>query len=261
MTTFPRRLRRVLGAAAAALALTGGLALHATRPAEASCGPLSDKSVSGTITGEDGRAANAIVGFTFVDIFGYRVDARGCRLEGDAYGRSVHVNSTLPATGGTTATAWSNNWWIDRIPANVREVWIETYPKGPDGKTDYSHYSGVVRPKVLPGTRNVNLRFPVSCAQGGRAGAIRGTVTLHGQRITPDWIGYWSESPTSPQMGYALGIGSNGGYVSPPLSSTPAGPGQPQAYGVNMYYQGRFIFRGHVLVYPCKTTVLNIIEP
>lgn len=255
-----RRFRSVLGGAAIVLALTSGLALQGNRQAEASCGPLSDKSISGTIAGDDGRAVNAVVGFTFVDIFGYRVDARGCRLQGDAYGRSIHVNSTLPATGGVGEAGWSNDWWIDRIPANVRDVWVETYPKGPDGKTDYNRYAGIVRPRVLPGTRNLTLRFPVTCANGGKTGAIRGTMTVKGKRVTPSWIGYWSENDTSPQMGYAIGGGADGGYVSPPLSSSPPAPGKPQAYQLMVSADGVTYKYRSVPVYPCRTTTFNIVE-
>lgn len=255
LRTSPGRLAGLLAAVAL---ITPVVLADAPTAAEASCGTLSNKSVSGTLAGEDGRAVDGVIGFTFVDEFGNRLDARGCRLQGDQYGRAVQLNAQLPSSGAPMSADTATAFWVDHIPNNVREVWVESYPKGSDGKTDYSHYSGVYRGKVPPGTRGLNLRFPTSCSAGGRAGAIAGTVYYKGQRVTPTWIGFWSESESSAQMGYALAKGNNGGYVSPPLSSSPASGGAPQRYRMNMYIGSVFVQRTNIPVYPCTTTTLNV---
>lgn len=244
----------------AALAVVAATLLVGYQPhaAEASCGTLTTKSVSGTLAGEDGHAVNGVIGFTFVDDFGNRLDARGCRLEGDQYGRVVHLNAQLPANGAAPSGDTSSFFWIDRIPSNVKEVWVESYPKNVNGTTDYSHYTGVYRGKVPPGTGGLNLRFPVGCSAGGRTGAIAGDVWYKGQRVTPNWVGFWSESETSAQMGYGMGKTSNGSYVSPPLSSSPAAGGQPQRYRMQMYIGSVFVQRTNIPVYPCTTTNLRV---
>lgn len=109
---------------------------------------------------------NGSIGFTLVDEFGNRLDPRGCRLQGDQYGRVMHLNALLPATGAAQSSDTSTNFWLDHIPSNVQQIWVESYPKNVAGKTDYSHYTGIYRGKVLPGTTGINLRFPVTCAAG-----------------------------------------------------------------------------------------------
>ena len=244
----------VLALALSVLVTVGLVGLGPSRPAEATCGSLSDKSITGTLTGEDGHAVNAVVGFTFVDLFGYRLDARGCRYPGDAYGRAVQLNATLPATGALPGPDTNSAFRIDHIPSNVHVVWVESYPKGPDGKTDYSHYSGVYRPDVLPGTQNVRLSFPTTCAAGGTGGAISAQWYYKGVRTTPDWAGMWSESNLSPQMGYSLAKGSNGGFTSFSLASAPGSDGQPQLYQVQIYYHGQMFRHWSVPVHRCQTT-------
>ncbi len=260
MTRPPRLLRVVSLCASLVFVATIG-ALSGAGPADASCGATGSKSIAGTLSGDDGRAVNALVGFTFVDEFGYRLDARGCRLAGDAYGRTFHLNAALPASGAKPSAATSNQFRIDGIPANVKEVWVETYPKGPDGRTSYGHYAGVYRPQVAPGTTNLNLKLPVVCGQGGHTGTIVAKVFVAGRPVSPTWLAFWSESSTSPQMGYALGNGSTGGFTSPPLSSTPAAAGQPQRYQVFMYDNGRMLWHDAIPVYACRITTVRIDVP
>ena len=257
LPNFSSRFRR---SAAFVLTLVVGasvVTLSTAGPAQASCSTLTDQSIAGNLTGDDGQAVNAVIGFTFVDEFGYRLDIRGCRLQGDAYGRVFHLNSNLPATGAAQTSTTSNYFWIDRIPANVKEVWVETYPKGPNGVTDYSHYTGVYQPKVAPGTMNLNLHLPVTCAAGGRTGAIVGTVFIGGKAVDPTWMGFWSQGSTNGKMGYALSGGTQGGFTSPPLATNPIND-QPQHYQVVVDWNGIMLHRYEVPVFPCQTTHVRI---
>jgi hypothetical protein len=236
------------------------LVLGGAAPAQASCGSLTDKSIAGTLSGDDGRAVNAMVGFTYVDEFGYRLDVRGCRLSGDAYGRVFHLNAGVPETGTAPTSATSDRFFIGNIPSAVKEVWVETYPKTPGGATSYRRYAGVYQPAVAPGRMNLNLRLPLTCAAGGRTGAIVASVFIGGRQVTPTWMGYWSETASSKQMGYALSGGSPGGFVSPPLSSSPGANGRPQTYEVAIFYKGTTYWRHGLPVYACKTTHVRIDE-
>ena len=94
-----KRARRVSALVSAVALALAGVTLSQAGPAQASCSSLTNKSISGTLNGDDGAAVNALVGFTYVDELGYRLDIRGCRLPGDAYGRVFTMNSGLPATG------------------------------------------------------------------------------------------------------------------------------------------------------------------
>jgi hypothetical protein len=242
-----RRISALVSAVALALA---GVTLSQAGPAQASCSSLTNKSISGTLSGDDGSAVNALVGFTYVDELGYRLDIRGCRLPGDAYGRVFTMNSGLPATGAAQTSDTSNQFWVNNIPADVKEVWVETYPKGPNGVTNYARYAGVYAPHLQPGRTGVDLHFPVSCANGGHTGAIVGTFFVAGHQVTPSWIGFWGEQGL-PEMGYGIAAGVAGGFTSPPL---PNG----QTYQVVVTWNGQ-TFRQHaVQVNACQTTHIRI---
>ncbi len=250
--------RRKTALVVALIAGVSGLVLGTAGTAQASCGSLTNKSISGKLSGDDGRAVNAVVGFTYVDEFGYRLDIRGCRLPGDAYGRVFHLNANAPDTGTVPTSRTSNAFFIDRIPSGVKEVWVETYPKDATGATSYRHYAGVYRPAVAPGTANLDLHFPVTCASGGTTGAIVASYYVHGRRVTPSWVGYWSETNTSSHMGYALSGSSPGGFVSPPLSSTTGFWGATQTYRVGVFYGTNVSWHTGLPVYPCRTTYLRL---
>ena len=255
-----KQLSRFKRGVAAAIVLTIGttvLTLNGAGQAQASCSTLTDKAVGGTLAGDDGRAVNGVVGFTFVDEFGYRLDIRGCRLAGDAYGRVFHLNSYAGASGVTQTSATSNAFRVDRIPATVKEVWVETYPKAADGSTDYSHYTGVYEARVRPGTTNLAMHFPVTCSQGGRTGAIVVSLAVGGQPVTPSWIGYWSEGSVNHKVGYALASGGLGTFTSPPLATNPV-TSTPELYQVVIDVNGRQVRRTDVPVYPCQTTSIAI---
>lgn len=160
------------------------------------CSSVLPTWIGGRVYGEDGRAINALIGLSFTTESGAHLDKNGkmpCKdRECVTYSVVQNVNSTLPAVGGPqegNVTTWGKC-----VGMPTSKVWIEVYPRGPDGKTTFARYGAAVDNRMIkPGVANVfDLRLPVRAALGGNAGAIAGSVTCNGTPVKPTVIRAWS---------------------------------------------------------------------
>jgi len=138
----------------------------------------------------DTRALNALIG---VEAFnGQQVDRNGALLNTDSYSWIVHVNPALPLEGSTDPHARRD--WNDPaqqcVSANVRQVFIEVYPRRPPNgfPTDFTrfgeaaHYGQPITPNA---DNQILLRLPVRDEQSGNTGYVNGYITANGGPV-PD---------------------------------------------------------------------------
>jgi hypothetical protein len=194
-----------------------------------------------TIYGEDGRAVNELIGISYVDGSGSALDGyveQGATSGAcGGYSACHAVNPTLPASGSTTEGVTSLSYCV---AANVAGVWIEEYPRDPQGVTDESRYgeADYNEPRNAfdgSGVATLDGRLPMRYDQGGNTGFLRGNVTCDGAPVVPTRLNAWSNDG-----GTACGIQgfSAGGLVSPTgynyMFQYLAGG---QCYAPSQYYQ------------------------
>jgi len=229
-------------------------------PAGATVCNSATRTVSGTVSGQDWRYVDVLIGFDFLDSSGRHIDARpgsstfGCGGV-SGYGLTLRVNRSLPATGSTTTG--TKNWSVT-VPTNVKQAFIEVYPQAAnDGGTDESRYGHALRRKVpIPYGQSIYIKMPLVCAQGGRTGKIAGYVTKKGVRVKADRAATWSmaadNNTANPILGWNVGTAQTTGYYYIPNLY----PGQ--YYVVQVRKDGVLIQKANVWVNACKTTPLNI---
>jgi hypothetical protein len=249
------RLRLTL---ACLVASTAAPLLVAT-PAHATPCVTTTRTITGTISGQDGRYVDAMLGFDLINSAGVHVNAVpgsatfGCTGP-SGYGLTLRVNRTLPATGSTTS---GTKTWKVVVPTNVKMAYIEVYPRAAGyGGTDESRYGHALRRKLpVPYGKTVVVKLPLICALGGKTGKIHGYVTKHGVRVQADRVVAWSmandNNVASPILGWNMGApASNGYYVVPNMP-----PGQ--YYTVHFTKDGVTQVKNNVWVNPCKATALG----
>ena len=227
MTLRPRALLAVLSCVAALLGASAGSA----GPAAADGTML----IGGTIDGSDGRAVDALIGLDLKDASGQVIAGSGC-VRSDTcpvstYGVIVRINGTLPAEGSAdTSTATIE--WAASIPANTANVYIEVYPKNPQGVTSEARYGHAMRHNIrVPTDAPIDLHLPLVCSQGGATGSISGNATKNGAPLPLKRVVAWSTDPFSdtnrPTLGWNIGTAnSDGTYVVPNLASSAGGLAQ-----------------------------------
>ncbi|HEU0129500.1 MAG TPA: hypothetical protein VFQ85_00735 [Mycobacteriales bacterium] len=247
------RLRFLLAAAVAAAPL-----LVAVPSAHAAC-TTGTKTVVGSISGQDRRFVDALIGFDVLDSSGRHLGAKygdssfGCAGQ-RGYGLTLRVNGSLPATGSTTSGTKS---WKAVLPANATHMWIEVYPQAAGyGGTDESRYGHTMRRKIpVPYGATVNLRLPLICSQGGSTGVINGFVSKGGVRVAADRVAAWSLAPDnntpSPILGFNVGYAKSNGYYAIP--NLPSG----QTYTVQITKSGVMKQYYNVRVNSCAGTYLG----
>lgn len=215
------------GAAAASILMTSG------------CAPATPKSVSGTISGADGRIVDAMLGFDVLDAARNKIDMGYLKV---GYSDLQRLNYCVPVTGSTVTGEVCPNgkntgftWSLD-LPANASYVYVEAYPKAPnsnDWLNNYNGYTGVAagstnmtrygmayRPNIpiFGKTTGISIQLPVVCAAGGTTGALAGRVS--GWPGGSGEIDAWAYGSNSPALGFGIGkVDSNGYYTIPNLQS------------------------------------------
>jgi hypothetical protein len=243
-----------------ALACVPALAapLVVATPANAACAAAT-KTVVGSISGQDRRFVDALIGFDVLDKYGKHIGATqgqssfGCTGQ-RGYGLTIRVNRDLPATGSTTTGTKS---WKAVLPANATHVYIEVYPQAAGyGGTDESRYGHSMRRKIpVPYNATVNLRLPLLCSLGGSTGVINGYVSKGGVRVAADRVAAWSmaadNNVPNPVLGFNVGYSkSNGYYAVPNLAGN-------QKYTVQITEAGVMKQFYNVQVNACKGTYLG----
>lgn len=197
-TGIAGRRRYVLSLAALSALMIAGVTVLTTWPASAAvqgaavapgCTSARPTRLGGAIYGyPDNRALDAIIGVQTVDASGKTVDLAGS-AQASGYTYVQRVNPTLPATGSDTGGG--KTWGGVCMSSVITEVFIELYPKAPDGTTDKSRYGEAAHyyQPITPGADNqVLLRVPLRHELGGNTGYVNGYLTHGGHRIDPSLI-------------------------------------------------------------------------
>lgn len=272
---------RLVPAALAGLVLAAGVAFTAS-PAQAACASVTSRSVSGTVTGQDGRDVNASVGFDVVDAHGQPINADpngpgyGCPKTGGYSIPQRELNHFVSGQGVPAGTLQPDGTRtvrairIGSLPANAAQVWIEVYSRGYTGSPckdsrgnwcfnnlDTSKYGFANWQKVPPGTQRLAIRLPMTCPHGGTDGSVMGKAyDASGAPVALSQVYAWTLAPwgTAPSLkgwGIADKVSGNAYHVG----ALAAG----QRYTIQATSTaGRTIRKLFVPVNACKATPLNL---
>jgi hypothetical protein len=245
------------------------------RQASAACASPT-KSLSGTLTGEDGQLVSGFIGISLYDSSSRRLDINGCLSEAGGYDVTTSVNKvngccyTLDHNGVPPGTpGYSAGWSLSGLPSNAAYGSFESYPKSksepPAGHaTSFRRYGASMR-RLAPLSSPFALKLPLNCGivghdgDPGTNGAISGRVFVDGKPVAPTRVGIWSQAPDGPNpvMGFGvLGDGKNpiaggGTFTTPPLAA-----GQP--YTLQITAGGKFKQYYSVRVESCATTPFSV---
>ena len=181
----------------------------------------------GAITGEDGRAVNALLGFDFMDSAGRRLRRDGCPISPQCplvgYASVVRVNPRLTALGSTNVSEHEMSYAVEPPTATAR-VFVEVYPQNDRRRTDETRYGHAMRHSVeVPLSDTLDFRLPLTdCGDGGSVGNIVGTASRDGAALPLARVVAWSSdlhsSQDRPILGWNVGTVSAGAtFVVPNL--------------------------------------------
>jgi hypothetical protein len=174
----------------------------ATGVAAGRCSPMTNRSLAGTLVGDDGLGLNATIGFNMIDDKGRNIDlATGCPVYG--YGTIVQLNhyvgdqgqrlgSTQHDARGAARGPVTAGWRLDHLPASARVVWIETYTRSYTGSpcgmrcagtAGVRKYGWVNRRQVPVTAGPVHLVAPRTAAFGGSTGTIEARLVDRAGRV------------------------------------------------------------------------------
>lgn len=231
------------------------------------CSPITERAITGTLLGADGRGLNATIGFDVLDAHGRKIDvATGCP-SGGAYGAIVQLNhwvsgagarvgSRMHDSGGRDHGAVDPRFQVLRLPANASRVFVETYTRayhgnnslGEAGSVDTSRYGFVNRHDLTPGGATSGLRLVAPLPQ--QSGSILVTLTRPARTVYA-----FSQAPDGVvrSQGWAVGKPVPGSGGRQFLLSALAG-GQPYVVDVD---NGASV-RGGVRVVARSTTRITV---
>lgn len=241
MRLFP--LRRTGGRLLARRAAALTAAAVAAVPLLAACNPTApvEKSISGTISGADGRVVDAMLGFDVLDSNRNKIDMGYLRV---GYSSIQRLNYCVPVAGSATSGELCPNGsrtgftWTLKLPQNASYVYVEAYPKAPSGSdylNNYRGYTGVAagstvlsryamayRPNVLVNgaVRGIDIKLPLACGStGGTTGTLAGHISGWPAGATGE-VDAWAYGSTNPALGFGIGsIDGAGNYTVPALQS------------------------------------------
>ena len=262
------------GIALGVVGLLAPVAVAVAPAASAACAARTTRSISGTVFGVDNRDVNVSIGFDVQAANGQLINVSdGCPKAGGysapareynhyvsylgAAKGSMQYDQKTGAEKGRTIRTWS----LTNLPSNAKSVFVEVYAR------DYKNYDnpsafgpvntakyGFARRVQLPvGTANAMIRLPMNCSfQGGSNGAISGSVTQGGVRVTPDHVFAFSDLTDTNYrpMGWGIATVSGGRYQVNALASG-------EVYHLQLAYRGKTYVKRNVKVNSCATTGLN----
>ncbi|MGI8417547.1 MAG: hypothetical protein ACR2P2_15380 [Nakamurella sp.] len=206
------------------------------------CAGWTNRTFSGSLVGQDGLAVNATIGFNLRDAHGNNIDlATGCAVSG--YGAIVQLNHYISWSGakigsvqrdskGAAQGAVSANWVLSHLPANVTNIWIETYVRSYTGSPCGMRCAGTgnVTKYGRTNRREVKIAFPQAVvhltapttpAYGGQTGSIMVRLvnrlnqpmnynTCNGTTVTRSCVQVNAWSTYTPEGHVTEGWGSGG---------------------------------------------------
>jgi hypothetical protein len=232
------------------------------------------RSISGTVTGEDGRFVSAQVSFELFDASGQLVDMDGCPRRSAAYPATTLVNNrgtccfVLPAAGSESTpfegVDLSTSWTLTGIPDNVAQIWVETYTKRAGGQPNSSteRYGHSIRrvPFAEGDVSGIDIVQPLRCGLSGggvsgSTGALTGAVYRDGQLVTPTRVSAFSTVPDDGNGGAHLSFNVLGTHPTGRFLVDALAPGTYTIF-VTVGDLGRRI--DGLRVEPCGTSIIDV---
>jgi hypothetical protein len=182
------RISLVCVVVAVLLVSVGGPMAPAALAVVPGCDSAHPTRIGGGLYGyPDTRALNALIGVDAKNKDGQKVNRDGTVITTKGYSWVVRVNPELPPEGSSDPRLrrdW-NDPVLQCVSANVREVFLEVYPRRPPNGsvTDFTRYGEAAhyRQQITPGADNqILLRLPVRDEQGGNTGYVNGYITANG---------------------------------------------------------------------------------
>jgi hypothetical protein len=217
--------------------------VYVARTGTGACQPLN-RTLTGTVSGTDGRQVDAFLGLDLLDGRNHPVDGHGCASR-PGYGMTVHVNYMIPAQGAAPGTVpGAVTTWSIQLPANVTKVYLDGTPKQKAsravwGATDTSHYGQVFLSglHIHGGTNGpANVVLPTAdCHAKFATGTLTGRFLDHGRPARGVRLSIFSAKLPGPNAlvsgpgGMAIWNGNATSYTVRMLAS---GPGKGQPYTV-----------------------------
>ena len=227
---------RAPGRAALALLLavsaTIAIAAAKAEPAAAACAG-GNRTITGTVEGQDDRFVSAQVSIVLKDSQGRQIGMDGC-VRTSGYAATVLVNAKgggccfiLPAAGATSSPytdqtgtyTLTRNWSLSGIPSNAVEVWIETYTKRAGGQpnTSTERFGHSMRRVPSINSTPIHLVQPLRCGlsgggQVGSTGSLAGRVFDNGAQVTATRVSAFSTSRDDGNGGANLGFNVEGSH-------------------------------------------------
>ena len=206
--------------------VTGGVSPLVAGMPPALCDSAHPIKLTVGMVGIDGNSVHATVGVDLADDL-QSVDRDGVPdLNHVAYPIVLNYNPTYDYEGQPNGTPNATRTWTGCVGANVKRVYVESYPRDVTGKTNRTKYGETVYQYLAlngPGAYSVNMRFPLvtewAAAHGvaGGTGNIFGHVTCNGAPSVPDHgkLRVWSSQP-----GAACGMRAYSASAEPSASPT-----------------------------------------
>ena len=192
---------------------------------EEDCPPERPRSIGGDIRGyPDDFSVNASIGVHLVNASGGSVDGSGspCSVAANNcngasnYAYFIRANPTLDPTGLDPSVPGQTRRWSRCVATAVAHMYLEGYPRNPDGHTDHTKYASTMSNRVdlAAGTVRYAMRFPTTWEYGaGNTGNVNGWAWCHGQPTAVTRINAWTAQPST-----ACGIRAyqSGGHIGNP---------------------------------------------
>jgi len=247
-------------------------------PGATRCAPITDRVFTGTIRGADGLGVNTTIGFDMQDDQAHTKDlATGCAANGystivqlnhDVSGEGAPIGSEVHSRDGKVSIV-GDRFTVSHLPANVTNVWVETYTRHTDGSPcglscagplDVHKY-GMINRRAYPlDGREIAIALPLTPAFGGRTGSLAvHVVDGHGHPYAVQKEYAWSMAPEGEHADQGWGIGVPGGTGNLTVPSL----GSNQDYVTWVYTDRGIYVVKHLPVRPLQATAytLNVDGP
>jgi hypothetical protein len=217
-------------------------------PVEDTDGPCTaarPTSIGGNVEGyPDKFSINAVIGVHLLDAQNRSVDGGGtlCSVAaGNCNGASnyayfIRANPTLSPLGLPADTAGTTRRWSRCVSTSVKRMYLEGYPRNPEGRTDHTKYASTMSNYVaLSGaTVRYSMRFAETFEHGqGNTGNVNGWATCNGAPTQVLRINGWTREPSTACGIRAYKSGGNienaNGYwwIGPLVAGQCGAPSQP----------------------------------
>lgn len=173
------------------------------------CPPERPISIGGDIRGyPDDFSINAVIGVHLVDASGRSVDGSGHACSPQAnncngasnYAYFIRANPTVSPLGLDPSVPGQTRRWSRCVAPAVSRMYLEGYPRNPEGLTDHAKYASTMSNRVdmSGGSVRYAMRFPTTWEYGqGNTGNVNGWAWCNGQPTAVTRLNAWTAEPST----------------------------------------------------------------